>query len=654
MWDESEIVLAKCFQFDIDLESGVITAEFIYIAKQPLFNFIQKAFRNFSQSMEPGFPRHNFYMQIEKIYDDMDAFVLKQIQEKLPYGNKYYAHQVEGTRFAYFNRCTFLAFQMRLGKSIISASLSRLFNIKRTLIICPAVAKMGWFNDLTSQLWGFNPLYFTVLDAAKSRTFMGFQERFVICNYDSLDKFMPYLLKERFGHIIIDEIHRCKNRNSLRFSNVEKIVHHNENPKLTMLSGTAIPNRFNDLYSYFKLTGHHLGESYKKFTEDFTIKTNNRGGEKITGAKNIADLKLKMSNFMLVKEMSECFDMPEDVISRYTFQMDDYRAEYDKIIQEMTEAKELSRLNGHIHSLNLIITKAKIPGIILALEEIIAETGKVVVFGTYKEPLQMLQDYFKERCLKVVGGVSSFDRDRYKTQFHNDPTIEVFLANYEAGGEALDLSVSNDVFFINFPFTPRELNQAKFRCKHPEKRDQHLRIHFTFCEDSLDEYIYEDIILDKERDINALLHDGRDVIEREYITEKLIKKLLKKDDINFKVPRSKALGVVEEKEAEVDKSPKGLDDKVQQYHLMTHESGCSWIDNDEQMPKDMDMECDLLFSHHDVNEVIKCGRHHQQSRQLSFDENYTPNTYQSLTPFRQVLPEVIATEDYLPTPPDIF
>jgi SNF2 family DNA or RNA helicase len=532
LWHESELILAQCFGFSVDNDSSVILADIAKTNKQAMYEFVRTCFKNFSESIDEAPFREIFFNELEEVYAELDAFVELKCRERLPYYDKLYTHQKEGIRFGFFNRCSFLAYQMRLGKSVTAISFSRIFNIKRTLIVCPAVAKMGWFRDMT-KIWGFNDLYFSVLDASSYRTFKALQERFVIVNYDSLAKFEKHILSDDIGHIIIDEAHKIKNRHSNRFEILQKIVAAYPDARITMLSGTPIPNRFNDLFAYFKLTKHYLGQSYKKFLDEFTIRTYGRGGEKVTGAKNIKDLKLKMSNFMIVKTMDECFDMPEDVISRYTFQMEDYRPEYDKIIKEMSEAKELAALNGHIHSLNIITCKSKIPGIIEAIEEILSESKKIVVFGTYKEPLQLLQDYFGERCLKIVGGVSSFDRDQYKQRFTNDEKIEVMLANYEAGGEALDLSVANDVFIINFPLTPKELNQATFRIKHPEKRNKHVRIHYTFCENSIDEHIYDNIIVDKSIDINALLHDGKDVVERGNVTEILIKSILKKDDVHF-------------------------------------------------------------------------------------------------------------------------
>lgn len=410
-------------------------------------------------------------------------------------------------------------------------------------------------RDLTSSLWGFNELYFTMLDSAKSKSFRALQERFVIINYDILEKFEQHITSDDVGHFIIDECHRIKDRFSGRAKVLQRIIDKYPDAKITMLSGTVIPNRFNDLFNYFKIGHHPLGESYKKFTDEYTLKTASRGGEKITGAKNIQDLKSKMMNFMLIKKMSDCFDMPEDVISRYTFDFDDYREDYNKIIEEMAKEKNMAALRGHVHSINIITSKAKMKGIIEVIEEIVSDNGKCVVFGSYKEPLAILEAHFGDRAVKVDGSVNSYDRDRYKREFWDNPKIEVFLGNYLAAGEALDLSCASDVVHINFPMTPREIRQAQFRCKHPEKKG-HLRIHYTFAKESIDEHIYNTLLLSKERDINALMTNGEQVIEMENIEEILIKKLLNKenlDDLSYdfskKAIESNEEAIVEEKNA---------------------------------------------------------------------------------------------------------
>lgn len=531
LWHDSEIHLAKCFGFLIDNESGTMLASLKLTSKQALYHFIALAFKNFSESPEEERRRNEFYTEIDQRYAEIDQYVDSIVKEKLPYYDKIYAHQKEGLTMSFFRRCVFFAFEMRLGKSITSASISSVHKLRRTVIICPAIAKWGWYRDLTNN-WGYDELYFTMLDSSKSKSFKALQERFIIVNYDILSKFKQHLFTDEVHHFIIDECHKIKNHTSQRAKIIKEIVDHYPNARITLLSGTPIPNRFNDLYSYFNLTGHELGKSYKAFVDEYTTQKKSRGGTKINGARNIGDLRVKMANFMLRKRMDECFDMPEDVISSFVFQMDDYRDEYNKIIEELATKKEISSLTGNLHSLNILISKAKMPGIIQAIEDILEEltdsgsASKIVVFGSYREPLEMLEKHFDKRCVKVDGSVNAFDRDRLRNEFTNNPEVQVFLGNYIAAGEAMELSIASDWMCINFPFTPREINQAKFRIKHPEKRKSN-RYHYTFCEESIDEYIYE-LVVDKERDINALIDGGKDVAERENIAEVLVSKLLEK------------------------------------------------------------------------------------------------------------------------------
>lgn len=535
VWHETEIMLAECFSFTLEQDAkgftGVIIADPMVTTQQSMREFIRLSFKSFSESITEIDRREKFFTRLSELYNYLQQGCLGAAAEKLPYFNKMYAHQHEGLFLSYFKQFNFLAYEMRLGKSITSASISRVHGLARTVIVCPANAKWGWFRDLTRN-WGFNEMYFTILDSSKSRTIIAFNERFVIVNYDVLGKFKEFIIKGGVDHFIFDECHRLKNHLSQRFKISHEIVKQFPKARITLLSGTPIPNRFNDLFSYFVLTGHKLGNSYKKFVDEYTTKIASRGGERVNGARNIDDLKLKMSNFMQRKRMDECFDMPKDIPYSYVFKLDDYRDEYNKIIEELSQQKDIKSLTGNIHSLNIITCKAKMKGIIEAIEDILSELResespvKIVVFGSYKEPLQMLEKHFGKRCVKIDGSVPSFDRDRLRNEFTNNVEIEVLLGNYIAAGEAMELSIASDWMCINFPLTPKEFNQAKFRIKHPEKPKPN-RYHHTMCEESIDEYIY-DIIIDKEKDINALIDGGKDVLERSNITELLIEKLLGK------------------------------------------------------------------------------------------------------------------------------
>jgi len=407
--------------------------------------------------------------------------------------------------------------------TITSATLSRIHSFPRTVIICPAAVKFNWFRDLTKK-FGFNELLFTILDAARRRTIIALNERFVIINYDIVTKFESHLTSMKVDHFILDEAHNLKGINTNRVKNVLRVLSQFKDAKVTFLSGTPIKNRVDDVFSYLKLSGHELGSNHKKFLSEFTISANGRGGERVTGGRNLKDLNLKLSNFMIRKTKEDCLDLPDKVFLSYRFELEDYREEYDKIIKALSEMKEISSLTGNLHSLNIITSKAKIPGIIEIAEQIIAEGRKVVIFGSYKEPLAVLEKHFGHRCVKIDGSVDSYNRDVLVQRFIEDEECTVFLGNMIAAGVGINLVNSSDVLFMNFPFTPSELYQSIDRV-HRIGQDKSVNVHLTFCDASIDDYIYE-IIIDKEKDINAVIDQGKETMAKENFTEILMRKLL--------------------------------------------------------------------------------------------------------------------------------
>lgn len=526
LWHESELLLAKCFNFDINMETNVIVCNPLVTTKRALFEFIRISFKGFSENISEEHRRNRFFDSMQELYSNMDGHSLAIASQKLPYFDMLMMHQREGISESFYKQFTFLAWEMRLGKSIAAASISRIHQIPRTVIVCPSGVKWGWYRDLTER-FGYNQLYFTILDASKSRTIRAFSERFVIVNYDILAKFEKEIVNGGVGHFILDEIHKCKSHTSLRFRNLKKIIDQFPNSRITMLSGTPIKNRVNDVFAYFKMIGHELGRSHKAFLDEYTTTVSSRGGDRVNGGRNLQDLSIKMSNLMSIKTQAECLDLPEKTFMSYRFEMDDYRDEYNKIIEELSELKDIGSLTGNLHSLNIITSKAKLKGVKELIDSILELGKKVVVFGSYKEPLNELEKYYGKACVKIDGSVDSWGRGERIQKFTKDPECTVFLGNMQAAGEGTNLSIADEIVVLNFPLTPSELYQAIERCTDMNKKKS-VGVHYTFCDDSIDEYIY-DIIIDKERDVNAVLHQGKEVMQRENIAETLMKKLLKRE-----------------------------------------------------------------------------------------------------------------------------
>jgi len=320
LWHDSEIILAKCFGFKVDIDSGIIRADISKTSKKAMYGFISVAFKTFNESDTEKVFRDFFFEKLEAIYSENYNTVMDIAKTKLPYFDMFYIHQKDVIAEAYYKQFNFLAMDMGVGKTITAASLSRIHSFPRTVIICPAAVKFNWFRDLTKK-FGFNELLFTILDAARRRTIIALNERFVIINYDIVTKFESHLTSMKVDHFILDEAHNLKSHLTGRTKNVLRVISQFKDAKVTFLSGTPIKNRVDDVFSYLKLSGHELGSNHKKFLSEFTISANGRGGERVTGGRNLKDLNLKLSNFMIRKTKEECLDLPDKVFLSYRFEV---------------------------------------------------------------------------------------------------------------------------------------------------------------------------------------------------------------------------------------------------------------------------------------------------------------------------------------------
>lgn len=434
--------------------------------------------------------------------------------------------------------------------TITSATLSKMLGVIRTIIIAPAGVKWNWYHDMTDE-WGYDKMLWTILDAKKSKCVYAFDERFVVVNYESIPKHMNHLIQFNAGHIIIDECQKIKNTKTRNFKSVDKLVKHFPQARVTLLSGTPITNRVNDIFAYFKLCNHPLGFNYSAFLKNYTITMSGRGGNKVVGAKNVDELRMKISNFMIRKRTEECIDLPALMIKKYYFEMGDVKGEYEEHIEELYQHKkdlEMAssnkekaqikvKIKGNIHNLNRLLSTSKVNNVIPLIDQLVENGRDVIVFSGYTNPILNLEKHYGDSCVKVVGGMDSHKKNKAIQIFVNDPNCNVFLGNFKAAGVGINLVNARDVIFLNFPFTPDDLEQP-YKRAHRIGQEKDVNVYYTIVKDSIDEHIF-DMIVGKTKDINSILDDGKSgVVHYNQIPNDLFNRLIsdyeKKNNINQK------------------------------------------------------------------------------------------------------------------------
>ncbi|MHA1903889.1 MAG: DEAD/DEAH box helicase [Candidatus Thorarchaeota archaeon] len=531
-WSIREIETAYCLGFDVAAKD--ITADIRVTSKKALKNFMRMAYSTFPKSI---------IEKLSELYGQVESEFKEIYTPELSYPNrKLKDHQIEAIKEMAHRQYNLLAFTMGLGKTITSISISKMMDFERTLIVCPALVKWNWFREL-SEDWGFNALEFTMLDAIYDQSFQAINEKFVIVNFEMIQKWQEHIVSKPFDHVIVDEAHNIKNPDTKRHRLVGRVLNKNPKARVTLLTGTPITNRVDDLFGYLTLFNHHLGRSKRSFINRYTV-----GSKK--EAINTNELRINLSNCMIRKKTSECIDLPELRISKYHFNIKDFGNEYliskqkvemarDQVRQikkriskgdkdpslksELNKQKMIARSN--IHSLNRIASEYKVPGVCHLADSIIRDGRKVIIFSPYRNTLKMLQDFYKNRAVTIDGSVPPKEKQKRIQDFINKPKVKVFIGQVQAAGVGINLVNSSDVIFNGFPFTPDSIEQPIKRA-HRMGQVKDVNVYFTIANGSYDQHIYN-IVASKLNEINDTIdHDKSDVMELDTIDNQELKDIL--------------------------------------------------------------------------------------------------------------------------------
>ncbi len=534
LWTEKDEFLASCLDIKKVGEHHIVDIRIT--SKKALNYYLKEVFPYIALSPNSLAYRQALFMNFKTMYEGVFNDFMRDYHPKTKYSREMYMHQKTTLATCINRRFNLLALEQGTGKTLIGATLSKITGSARTIIVCPSLVKYNWFEDMT-RYWKYNPMYWTVLDAKKSKSIRAFRERFVVLNYEQVSRQMDHLTSDVINHIIIDEVHYIKNVNAQRSKAVRDLIDRSDGARVTMMTGTPVTNRIDDIFSYLKISGHPLGENFEAFKRQYTTSAAVRGG-KITGARNLPELKGKISNLMIRILSKDCLDLPDLMIKNYYFETDEISDEYEQEIQNLREkkvkydtlhGKEKAQMNAeikaNIHTLNRLVTTAKVPQIIKLIDHLNEQGEKVVVFAGYTIPLGMLEEHYGDKCVKITGSVDSHKRLQLINRFKEDDSCMVFLGNMQAAGIGINLVNARHVIFMNFPFVPSEIEQAQKRL-HRSGQKSKVNVYYTIGRGTIDEHIYS-LIADKSKDINMLIDGDNDgVVNYSNITSQLFRKLL--------------------------------------------------------------------------------------------------------------------------------
>jgi len=340
--------------------------------------------------------------------------------------------------------------------------------------------------------------------------------------------------KNKIDMIAIDEVHKCKDPTAQRTSNFIKL---DSEFKLAM-TGTLLLNNPLDAYVALHWTGNDAS-TYTNFKSMY-CEFGGFGGHEIIGYKNLNILKDEIENCSL-RRTKETLKLegkelpPRTFVNEYVDMDKAHKDFYEAIKAGVKEEADLidlkannllalvTRLRQATACPQLLTSKgvmsSKVERAIDLVEEIISQGEKVVVFSTFKEPVEQLAKALaKYKPLVATGDTKDAEVEQIKAAFMTDKARKVLLGTWQKMGTGHTLTSACYMIFIDTPWTYSVYLQACDRI-HRIGQTKPVTVYNLMCVNTIDERVQD--ILETKKALSEFVID--DKIESETDMEALRK-----------------------------------------------------------------------------------------------------------------------------------
>lgn len=515
-----------------------ILVEFILAETDKSYHVYGKLKRNQKESKMYWLPKTQVLDDpyFEKIEVNVDFEKYNKVLAKQ--GKKLYQHQEEGIKFLLSRNGCILADDMGLGKSVQSIIAALESGAKKILVVAPSSAKINWEREI--NVFCDNT---TIIEGKKWS-----EAKFTIINFDILKNFHTLvegrrqlteeemllvkrdLVNAKFDLVIIDEAHYLKNNDSIRGKiMVELVVKHNID-KVWLLTGTPVANRPMDFFNLLKIIKSPIAKNWKHYAVRYcdgkkffkTLKNGQKRQIWITdGASNLDELSSKTKNIILRRLKTEVLDMPDKVITPTYHRLSDKEwVQYDQLWDDYLQKRELEgKRNGNLQKdlvelilLRQFIAAIAIPYTIEMVENAIDMGRKVIVFTSFTEELQILQNHFGKLAVSHNGPMTTKQKQKSVDAFQNNPKVKVFIGNIKSAGVAITLTEATVVIFNSFSWVPGDNEQAEDRSfRIGQKND--VNVYYQLFDDTISTRMWS--MLQNKKEVIATIMGDKKLTDEE-------------------------------------------------------------------------------------------------------------------------------------------
>lgn len=363
---------------------------------------------------------------------------------------------------------------MGTGKTATSTMAAREANAFPLVVVCPMSVKDKWARELNDWLW--KGVGVQVLRTGKDR--VNPRADVLVVNYDllrpakegkryvrRLDGLAERIKAVRPAGLIVDEFHFAKSHLARRTKALTLLAQ--DVPFRLGLSGTPFINQPTDLAAQLAILGR-LAEfgGWKWFNEYYDQL---KGWSRTRATREMDQLNawLRSTCYLRREKADVLTELPPKTVVEVPVVIDNWteyrQAQHDTVEWLRGQGRDADRFaeTAKVEYLRQVAVRGKMGAAFSWIDEFLASGEKLVVFAHHRVTVEEVARRYKAPM--VYGDASAHQREQAMRSFQ-EGDAQVIVCNLRAGGVGVDLYAASNVLFLEFPWTPAELEQAEDRC----------------------------------------------------------------------------------------------------------------------------------------------------------------------------------------------
>jgi SNF2 family DNA or RNA helicase len=426
-----------------------------------------------------------------------------------------YPYQKQGVHYATQKQRCFIADEMGLGKSIQALATTEHTNQYPALIICPSSLTEDWKTKIHEAL-----PHRTTQTIEGRKTPKLTETDYTIIGYPNIHTQKQHLNNQQHQTLILDESHYCKNPDAQRTKaakNIAKNIPTTGN--ILLLTGTPITNMPAEYAPQLEILGQidQFGGRWNFYKRYCGAYRDNWGHWQIHGSTNNKELLNKLQNHCYIRREKQHVlpDLPPITYNTIHTTMDKkhqtmYNHALNNLQQWYTQQQEqlakqhgtnptAARIRAHyatqnhetliqLTELRKITAQSKIPHALEWTQNANTQQQKIVIAAHHRHIVQTLANELNAPT--IIGGQPPKDTEKAKHEFQNNPNCMNIIISIDAAAHGHTLTASNNLLFIEAPWTPAKYHQTCARI-HRIGQTQPATIHNLINPNTIDQHIYQ-------------------------------------------------------------------------------------------------------------------------------------------------------------------